>query len=196
MPVYLIDLVVVTASTVLLNAGYSKIVQPYQITRTLFALWGRVRKSNQTVTSTNVGRMFGIMEVGLALLIVLGRSRAAGIGLVLFAVGLSVAGLVGILSDEKLPCACFGGPERSLGYLQVLQLPLWVLAAWAVARTPTVVSSDMGERTAMLALCLLLAAVPPTARLWRTVVPIARSRRQRAMSLNSMLPDNHGRSSW
>ena len=65
----------------------------------------------------------------LAVVIVTERSAAAAIALLLFAVGLAVAGVIGIASAGRVSCSCFGRSDRALGWPQVLQLPLWAAAA-------------------------------------------------------------------
>ena len=173
------DLMVMGAATVLLVAGSAKIVQPAPVAATLAELWqaigGRPRGSGWQFS----GRLLGVFEVVLACVIVIERSAAAALALLLFAVGLAVVGVVGIASTSKVSCACFGRSDRTLGWPQILQLPLWVAAAWGVAQD----QSLFGEGTRpevglfMLACCAVLSTTLVVTRLWRKVHTIAFHRR-------------------
>ena len=111
---------VMGAATVLLVAGSAKIVQPAPVAATLAELWqaigGRPRGSGWQFS----GRLLGVFEVVLACVIVIERSAAAALALLLFAVGLAVVGVVGIASTSKVSCACFGWSDRTLGWPQIL----------------------------------------------------------------------------
>ena len=109
------DLMVMGAATVLLVAGSAKIVQPAPVAATLAELWqaigGRPRGSGWQFS----GRLLGVFEVVLACVIVIERSAAAALALLLFAVGLAVVGVVGIASTSKVSCAVLVGRTELLG---------------------------------------------------------------------------------
>ena len=178
----LADLVAMSAASVLLLGGSSKIVRPLPITTTLVMLWNTVTNQARVVGSPRLGRILGVGEVGLAAVIVTARSWTAGLVLVLFAIGLSIAGLIGVLSGGKLPCACFGKGDRPLGYAHVLQLPLWIFAAWGVAREAALFDGGtrLEQALAMLAVCVAFSTAFQVTRAWRAVYPIARERRRRS----------------
>lgn len=176
---YGIDLAVLAASAVLLVSGLVKVVSPGPITGTLAALWSRATGRPGRSRPLVLGRMLGLVEVGLAAWIALARSVPAALAVGVFALGLAAAGVIGARGADDLPCACFGGHDRSLGYLHVAQLPLWVAAAWCVqARTD--LAADLDGRLAMLAAAAALASGFHVARMWTALAPTARGRRQAA----------------
>ena len=192
------DLAVMAAACVLLLAGSAKIVQPRPIASTVASLWNAVTGQARPPASPLAGRLLGAGEVALAAAAVLWRSRAAATALLLFAAGLSVAGLIGVLAGRELPCACFGKSERALGYPHMLQLPLWVVAAWSVTRDASLFggASVTEQGLAMLASCAALVAAFQVVRLWSTVYPMARRRRLRARQTSLPVPGGAGASTW
>ena len=61
-----------------------------------------------------LGWLLGAGEVVLASAMVLHRSWTTGAALALFALGLSAAGTIGVMSGGRLSCACFGQSDRAL----------------------------------------------------------------------------------
>lgn len=194
---FLADLAVMAAGSVLLVGGSSKVVWPRPIASTLAMLWNTVTGQAREAAPF-LGRLLGIGEIGLAAATVVHRSHATAAALALFAVGVSVAGMIGVLSVRRLPCACFGRSDRSLGYPHILQFPLWSAVAWGVARE----ASLFGEGTrpeqglAMLAVCAIVSTAFQAARLWRAVYPIARQRRRRTAEATGFPIAGAGSSSW
>lgn len=175
------DLTVMTAASILLVSGSSKLVRPHPIASTLAMLWNTVTGQAREAAPPMLGRLLGVGEIGLAAVTVVERSPATAAALALFAVGLAAAGVIGVMSDRELPCACFGGSARSLGYPHIVQLPLWLVVAWWVARDAELFGSGAGleQGLAMLAVCALASATFQVSRLWHAVYPIARRRRRR-----------------
>ena len=194
-----IDAVVAGAATVLLVSGLVKAVSPGPITATLSALWSQATGRPGRSGPPLLGRVLGLAEVALAGWIVLGRSTLAAVALAVFATGLATAGLMGALGADYVPCACFGGHDRVLGYLHVAQLPLWAAAAWCVwARTELVAGFD--GRVAMLAAAAAAASGFHVARMWTALAPTAQQRR-RAAAEHARVPSaptrpQLGGSSW
>ena len=184
------DLAVLAGASVLLLSGFSKIAQPRDIAATLALLWNRLRGQPHANAWPPLGRMLGAGEIVLAAAMVLDRSWATGAALVLFALALSAAGAIGVLSSEGLPCACFGKSGRELGYPHILQLPLWVAAAFSVASEPSMLngSSRLAHSMAMLAFAAVVSTSVQVVKMWRAVYPIARRRRlltvERALSVS------------
>ena len=171
------EAVVLTAAALLLVGGLGKVADPGPVTGTLVELWTRATGGSRPVGSTLPGRALGVGEVGLAVLVVLARSSAAGVALALFGAGVAVAGLMGALGRGELPCACFGRHGRRLGYAHALQFPLWAAAAWCVAREPGI-GDSLAERAAMLAVAAAAVAAFFVARMWTKLAPLARDRRR------------------
>ncbi len=173
------DMMVLAAATTLLVAGSTKLVQPKPVATTLAEMCRTVRGRACGPESPLLGRLLGGIEVGLAIVIAVGRSTPAAIALLVFAFGLAFAGVVGIASHGKVSCACFGRSDRALGWPQIIQLPLWAAAAWSVGQDPLLFGdttrSDMG--LLMLACCSALSTAWLVARLWHEVYPVARHRR-------------------
>ena len=192
------DLAVMAAACVLMLAGSAKVVQPRPIASTMASLWNVVTGQARPPAPPLVGRLLGAGEFGLAAAAVLGRSRVAASALLLFAVGLSVAGLIGVLAGRELPCACFGKSERALGYPHMLQLPLWMVAAWGVARDASLFggAAALEQSLAMFASCAALVAAVQVVRLGRAVYPMARRRRLRARETNLSMAAGAGASTW
>lgn len=177
----LADLTVMTSAAILLLSGSFKLVRPYGIASTLTMLWNAMTGQARQAAPPMLGRLLGVGEIGLAAATVLARSPATAAVLALFAVSLAVAGLLGLMTDGELPCACFGRSDRSLGYPHILQLPLWLVAAWGVTRDPALFGSGDGfeQGLAMLAVCAVASTTFHVARLWLAVHPIVRQRRRR-----------------
>ena len=192
------DLAVMAGASILLLGGSAKIVQPRPIAGTLALLWNRATGQARAPGPPLLGWLLGVGEVALAATVVLHRSWTAGAALALFAVGLSAAGAIGVMSGGRLPCACFGRADRALGYPHVLQLPLWMAVAWSVAREPRLL--DAGTRLeqglAMLGACAAFSAAFQVARMWRAVYPMARQRRRRAAEPAVSVAAGAGASSW
>ena len=170
---------VLGAGAILLVAGSAKVVQPAPVATMLAQLCQTIRGRTCGPGSPFIGRLLGVFEVVLAGVIVIERSAAAAVALLVFAVGLAAAGVVGIASSGEVSCACFGRSDRVLGWPQILQLPLWSAAAWGVARDASLLGEaarpDLG--LLMLACCAALSTSWLVARLWWRVYPIARHRR-------------------
>ncbi len=196
---YGVDFVVMIAATVLLVSGLVKVVVPGPIAATMLALWSRATGRGAKTGSRLLGRALGSAEIGLSAWIVLGRSTPAGVVLCVFAAGLAAAGLMGVLGAGDVPCACFGGHDRALGYLHVLQLPLWVAAAWCVSRR-TELAAGFDGRVAMFGACAAAASGFHVARMWIVLAPTARRRRRAAAERARVPTSPHqpqlGGSSW
>ena len=192
------DLVVMAGASILLLGGSSKIVQPRPIARTLGLLWNRATGQASAAGSPLLGWLLGVGEVVLAAAMVLHRSWTTGAVLALFALGLSAAGVIGVMSGGGLPCACFGKSDRVLGYPHIAQLPLWLAVAWSVAREPWLFDAGTGlERgLAMLAACAACSTAFQVASMWRVVYPMARERRHRALEPAASVGAGAGGSSW
>ena len=192
------DLAVIGAASVLLLSGSSKIARPRPITTTLVMLWNTATRQARSTASPRLGLMLGVGEMGLAAVVATVRSWPAGLVLVLFAAGLAAAGVMGVLSGGEVPYACFGKGDRTLGYGHILQLPLWIFAAWAVAQGGTLFSAGtrLEQTLAMLAVCTALSTALQVARAWRAVYPIARQRRKGAAEAAVLPPAGAGVSSW
>lgn len=192
------DLAVMAGASVLLIAGAAKVAQPGPIASTLALLWNRATGQVREAASPWLGRLLGAVEVALAGAMVLHRTWATGAILALFALGLSAAGAVGVMSGGGLPCACLGKSDRALGYPHILQLPLWLAAAWGVAREPWLFGAGtrLEQGLAMLAACAASAAAFQVARMWRAVYPMARRRRHRAVEPAVSTGAGTGASSW
>ena len=174
-----IDVVVAAAATVLLVSGLVKVAVPGPITATLVSLWRQVTGRISPTGPSWLGRTLGVAEIGLAAWITLGRSTLAAAALCVFAAGLAAAGITGAMGADDVPCACFGGHQRTLGYLHVLQMPLWVMAAWFVSR-PMGLVAHFDARLAMLGACATVASGFHVIRTWMALAPAARRRRQAA----------------
>ena len=192
------DLAVIGAASVLLLSGSSKVARPRPITATLATLWNTATGQARSAVSPRLGLMLGVGEMGLAAVVATVRSWPAGVVLVLFAVGLSAAGVMGVLSGGRVPCACFGRGDRTLGYGHILQLPLWIFAAWAVAQDATLFGAGtrLEQALAVLAVCAACSTALLVARAWRAVYPMARQRRKAAASAALLPPAGAGASSW
>ncbi len=192
------DVVVMAGALVLLLGGFSKIVQPRPIAGTLASLWNRVTGQAHAGGSPVLGWLLGAGEVVLAAAMVLHRSWTTGAALALFALGLSAAGTIGVMSGERLPCACFGKSDRALGYPHIVQLPLWLAVAWSVAREPWMFDAGTGlkQGLAMLAACAACSTAVQVASMWRAVFPMALQRRRRALEPADSLGRAAGGSSW
>ena len=192
------DLAVIGAASVLLLSGSSKVARPRPIAATLVMLWNTATRQARSAASPRLGLMLGVAEVGLAAVVATVRSWPAGVVLVLFAVGLAAAGVMGVLSGGKVPCACFGKGDRTLGYGHILQLPLWIFAAWAVAQGGTLFGAGtrLEQALATLAVCAACSTALSVARAWRAVYPIARQRRRSAASAAVPPPAGAGASAW
>lgn len=192
------DLAVMAGASVLLVAGSSKIVAPRPITATLTMLWNTVTRQARDAVSPQLGRLLGATEVALAVAMVLHRSRPVAAALALFALGLSAAGIIGVISGGRLPCACFGKAGRALGYPHIAQFPLWLAVAWSVAREPWLF--DAGTRLegglVMLAACACVSTLVHIAAMWRAVHPLARARRRRARRSGASAAAGAGGPSW
>ena len=145
-----------------------------------------------------LGWLLGVGEVALAATVVLHRSWTAGAALALFAVGLSAAGAIGVMSggEAALRLLRQGRPGARLPH--VLQLPLWMAVAWSVAREPRLLDSGtrLEQGLAMLGACAAFSAAFQVARMARAVYPMARQRRRRAAEPPSRWPPVRGASSW
>ena len=192
------DLAVMAGALVLLLGGFSKIVQPRPIAGTLALLWNRATGQARAAGSPLLGWLLGAGEVVLAATMVLHRSWTTGAALALFALGLSAAGTIGVMSGGGLPCACFGKSDRALGYPHILQLPLWLAVAWSVAREPRMFDAGTGleQGLTMLAACAACATAFQVASMWRAVYPMARRRRHRALEPAASVGAGAGGSSW
>ena len=177
----LADLTVMTSASILLVSGSSKLVWPHPIASTLAMLANTVTGRARQAAPPMLGRLLGVGEIGLVAATVLARSPATAAALALFALGLAAAGVIGVMSEGKLPCACFGRSGRSLGYPHIVQLPLWLVVAWGVTRDPVLFGGGAGleQGLAMLAVCAMASTTFHVARLWHAVYPIARQRRRR-----------------
>lgn len=197
-PGFAADLAVMAGASVLLLAGCSKIVSPRPIAATLALLWNTVNGRARVGVSPPLGRLLGAGEVALAAAMVMHRSWTVGVALAVFAVGLSAAGVAGVLSGQKLPCACFGKADRALGYPHILQLPLWVAAAAGVTRAPWLFGAGtrLERSLAMLAACAAISTAVHVTTMWRAVYPLARSRRRRADGAGMSGAMGAGASSW
>ena len=172
-----IDAAVGAAATLLVVSGLVKIASPAPIAATLASLWSQATGHLAPADPLWLGRLLGLAEVGLAVWITLGRSTHAAVALGVFAAGLATAGLMGALGSSAIPCGCFGGHQRSLGYAHALQLPLWVVAAWSVTRR-TGPMAPLVARLAMLGVCAAVATSFHVTRAWVALAPAARRRRQ------------------
>ena len=192
------DLAVMAAACILLLAGSAKVVQPRPIASTMALLWNAVTGQARPSAPPLVGRLLGAGEVALAAAAVLWRSWASAAVLLLFAAGLSVAGLIGVLAGRELPCACFGKSERALGYPHMLQLPLWVVAAWGVTRDASLFggAAALDQSLAMFGSCVAVVAAFQVVRLWLAVYPMARRRRLRAQQTGLSVIGGTGASTW
>ncbi len=179
MPI-LADLAVMGSASILLLTGSSKLVRPSPIAATLAMLWNTVTGQDREAAPPMLGRLLGVGEMGLAAATVVGRSPATAVALALFAIGLAGAGVIGVMSDGKLPCACFGASDRSLGYPHILQLPLWLVTAWAVTGDPALFGTGAGleQGLAMLAVCAIASTAFHVAKMWHAVYPIVRQGRR------------------
>ncbi|WP_419946122.1 MauE/DoxX family redox-associated membrane protein [Candidatus Poriferisodalis sp.] len=178
------ELAVVAASSVLCVAGAAKIVSPVPIASTLSQLWGGAGPSLRPESLRVLGRLVGAVEIGLAAAIVLGRSWAAAAVLVLAACLMAMAGVVGVRRGGGIPCACFGRSDRTLGWPHVAQWPLWLGAAWCVARQPTLVDTThrAGYSVVLLGISAAAAAAVLVGRVWVKAYPLARHRRRSVMT--------------
>ena len=171
------DLAVIATASTLIVAGSAKIVSPDAIAVTLQMLL-RVNAGLGPSSWRRVGRLIGIVEVGLATAIVVVRAPVTAAALAAFSVGLAAAGAAGISGGTSIPCACFGKSSRTLGWPHVAQLPLWLAAAWCVSRPPLLFG--MGTRTeqalAALAVCVCASTVLQVGRLAAAVGPLTRRR--------------------
>lgn len=75
------------------------------------------------------------------------------------------AGVLALTRGQAIACNCFGGTarDRRLGWPQVLLLPLWLLAAWAIAAPRPGTGPGPAEVITLfvvLALALIRAALP------------------------------------
>ena len=192
------DLAAMAGASVLLIGGTSKVVQPGPIALTLALLWNRATGQAREAGSPLLGRLLGAVEIVLAAAMVLHRSWATGAVLALFALGLSAAGAIGVMSGGGLPCACFGKSDRALGYPHILQFPLWLAAAWSVAREPWLLGAGTGieQGLAMLAACAAFSTAFQVARMWRAAYPMARQRRRRAVEPAASISADAGAASW
>lgn len=192
------DLAVMAAATVLLSAGAVKLVSPQPITTTLTMLGSALLPRAQSPLPSILGRLLGATEIGLAATAVSARSAAAAAALALFGLALAGAGAAGVCSKGGIPCACFGKSTRSLGWAHIVQLPLWIVAAWGVSREPAL----LGDRTPieqvlfMLAVCAALCATVPVLRLMVNIAPLARQRRRRAADIAVAKAAGPGAFSW
>ncbi len=179
---YLYELAVAAAASVLLWSGAAKMVRPRPVTDTLSMLWGRIAGVVRVPRSAVLGLLLGFAEMSLAVFVVLVRSPAAAGALLLFGLALAAAGVVGRLGESEVPCNCFGAHGRPLGYVQIVQLPLWSAAAWSAAQPASAVGAGLDRRAAVLAACLAAVAVVAVARMWYAVLPLTRRRLRRVRS--------------
>ncbi|MDP9258126.1 MAG: hypothetical protein M3Q31_16470 [Actinomycetota bacterium] len=98
------------------------------------------------------------LEVGVALALLVGLYRVAGV--VVMGLGLSFAagGLFALARGLDVPCTCFGGASTArLGWRQVIALPAWLLTASAMTGLP---STSFRTRIGVaIALAVLLAGL-------------------------------------
>lgn len=192
------DLVVMAAATVLMSAGSAKLMSPQPIAATLSMLRSAVVLRAHSSPPTVLGRLLGAAEIGLAAGVVLARTWAASAALALFAFALAGAGAIGVLGKGDIPCACFGKSERTLGWVHIAQLPLWMAAAWGASRDPSLLSwaTRTEQVLLMLAACAALAATAPVLKLMVNISALARSRRQRAADIAVAKAAGPGAFSW
>ena len=195
----LLDLPMIAAATLLLFSGMLKIADPGPIAATLESLATQVmgqplRPRSRGLGLVSLGRLLGVAEIGVVVWIVLGRSWTAAAALTALAAGFAGAGMVGALHGDKVACACLGKRGRPLGYLHVVQFPLWLGAAWSAARAGH--SNSMDDHLILLAVCATLASYLHVLRMWTTVVPLARDRRRASTPAGAAPRTGHGEDPW
>jgi hypothetical protein len=98
-------------------------------------------------------------------------NRLPQVGVVMLAAAFAVAGLLGLRAAQPIRCACFGISGGSLGRRQLYALPLWIVAAVAVAAAPPDWTAGTGTMV-LAATVLAMAAV--------RAVAVERARREAA----------------
>ena len=193
------DVPALAAAALLLYSGLPKIADPRPIAATFGSLYeqvaGRwVRRSGSPAGLLGLGRLLGVLEVGVAAWVVVAPSWGAAAALGLLGAGFAAAGLIGASMSTKVACACLGSKGRPLGYRHAAVLPVWVAVAWSVARPGGLASWD--DRLLVLAVCVGCVSWVYVLRMWAAVVPLARDRRRAAMGAASVWRVAHGEAEW
>lgn len=125
------------AACVLIFAGVSKLVDPNPLGSTLGRLTGR-----SAPISSRLVRALALLEIAGGMLSCVLGGVGAAIAVLLLGVAFAAAGVAALAKGLAIPCNCLGGPKRNLdsqlGRRQVLLLPAWAFASFAVLQVPTV----------------------------------------------------------
>ena len=131
-------------AAVLLLAGAQKVAVPAKFTDTL----RKLRLPAAVVLRTAVP----VVELATAAVVAVGTFRWLAAGLVAVqGIGFGAAGLVALQRRAPIACACFGPLDSGvLGARQVFMVPVWLLAAAALAYLPGVQGlAGIGTLTAL-----------------------------------------------
>jgi NADH:ubiquinone oxidoreductase subunit K len=98
-----------------------------------------VRRMLEQVAGSRVHLAFALALAAAELLVGLGllfvpSNVAPRFAVIALAIGFAGAGVVGLRSEQRIRCACYGGHSRPLGWTQLLQFPVFVLLVLAASQ--------------------------------------------------------------
>jgi hypothetical protein len=156
-------------ASVLLLAGFSKVVRPRDLRQVLVDL-GLANRLAGAATAVVIATE---IAAGGALLTLPAQAWPRAVALVL-AAGFADAGAIALLRRERIVCHCFGSlGSGSLGRRQIALLPVWLLLAGLAQWRPP----DWGAETGLLLVSIVLLAL--------AAMEIPRERRLRSKVTNA-----------
>ncbi len=159
-----------TLASVLLLAGFSKVVTPRELRQVLV----RLGLANPLAGAATALVITAEIAAGAALLIVPAQAWPRALTLVL-AAGFAGAGAVALLRRERIACHCFGAiGSGALGRRQLALLPAWLLVTAPAQWQPPTWEPEVGLLLVSTALLVLAALQVPRERRLRSEVTHAR----------------------
>lgn len=93
------------------------------------------------------------------------------LGVVLLGILFASAGVAALLRGKRVTCSCFGAGAHTLGWREIVILPVWLVAAYLFERTePAWTTSDGIQYLAALVVILALIRAGMVTRLWYTAI--------------------------
>jgi hypothetical protein len=150
---------VVAGCAVLLWSGLEKVRDRSPLAATVAGLGARPGLAAVAAVVVPVG------ELGTVTAVVAGAPSYVP-ALLFIALGGSFAAAAAwaMSTGRVVACACFGTPDRKLGWLQLAALPLWAIAGWAALELPRFTFRERAGSFAAGALVLAAVRAIPVMR--------------------------------
>ena len=156
-PTALVAICVVLVSSTLLLSAATKAGSPSHIQLSLAELG--------FLNPRRTARLLLVAEFALAVAVsVIGEWLVAS-GVAILGISFAMAGLVSLRREKPIVCNCFGRIGKgTLGWSQIVALPLWLLASFVVSQMPPY--GGLRERLTLLSVAASAATVPIVRSLW------------------------------